>query len=98
MSLTLHAVTGGIRDGRHQNYPTPGIDARPVLTTDAAEEVAARMLRAYHSISYLSLTDQAGGEVRTYRRCDFFYTDSSLREVHHRVANADIAARLAARK
>lgn len=91
--LTLHPITGGIRDGRHQHYPTPNIQARPADSETAAEEAAVRMLRAYGAISYLRLVDGSGAEVREYRRGDFFYSTSPLRDVHHRVVAQDLADR-----
>ncbi|TXS68920.1 hypothetical protein [Streptomyces sp. sk2.1] len=91
--LTLNAITGGIRDGRHQYYPTPNIEARSVDSEVAAEETAVRMFRAYGSISYLRLLDAAGVEVREYRRGHFFQSTSPLRDVAHRVVDEDLAAR-----
>jgi hypothetical protein len=93
--LTLHAVTGGIRDGRHQHYPTPHIQPRSVDTETAAEETAVRLLRAYGAIGYLKLADDSGAEVRVYRRGDFFHSDSPLRDAHHRVVAQDLADRTA---
>lgn len=93
MSLTLHAVTGGIRDGRHQHYPTPNIEARPVDSETSAEEAAVRLLRAYQPISYLRLVDDSGTEVRQYRRGHFFQSTSPLRDAHHRVVDQDLADR-----
>lgn len=97
MPMTLSAITRGIRDGRHQHYPTPHIQPRPVDTETAADECAVRMLRAYHSICYLRLVDSTGTEVREYHRYDFSRSDSPLWEVHCRVVDADIAERMAAR-
>jgi hypothetical protein len=91
--LTLHPVTGGIRNGRHQHYPTPNIEAHPADSETAAEEAAVRMLRAYGAISYLRLTDASGADVREYRRGDFFQSTSPLRDVHHRVVAQDLADR-----
>ncbi len=95
--LSLHPITGGIRDGRHQQYPTPNIPARPVASETEAEESAVRLLRAYGAISYLRLMDDTGAEVREYRRGDFFQTTSPLRDVHHRVVEQNLAARAAAK-
>lgn len=92
--LTLNAITGGIRDGRHQHYPTPNIEVRLVGSETEAEETAVRMLRAYGSISYLRLIDAAGTEVREYRRGHFFHLTSPLRDAHHRVVAQDQAARI----
>lgn len=94
---TLHAITRGILDGRHQHYPTPHIEPRPVDTATAADEAAVRMLRAYHSICYLRLVDGSDAEVREYHRYEFARPDSPLWDVHRRVVEADIAERLAAR-
>ncbi|MFG2359357.1 hypothetical protein [Streptomyces sp. NPDC048521] len=91
--LTLHPITGGIRNGRHQHYPTPNIQPRPTGSQAAAEETAVRLLRAYGSISYLRLVDSTGAEVREYRRGDFFQSTSPLRDVHHRVVDQDLAGR-----
>lgn len=91
--LTLHPITGGIRNGRHEHYPTPNIEARPAGSETAAEEAAVRMLRAYGAISYLRLTDSSGLEVREYRRGDFFQSTSPLRDAHHRVVAQDLADR-----
>jgi len=95
--LTLNAITRGIRDGRHQHYPTPNIDPRPVDTETGAEETAVRLLQAYHSICYLRLVDDSGTEVRKYGRHDFFYAKSPLQDVRRRVVDQDIADRLANR-
>lgn len=95
--LTLHSITRGIRDGRHQHYPTPNIEPRPVDTETAADETAVRMLRAYHSICYMRLVDESDTEVREYHRYEFARPGSSLWDVHCRVVEADIAERLAAR-
>jgi hypothetical protein len=94
---TLHAITRGIRDGRHQHYPPPHIELRPVDTETAADEAAVRMLRAYHSICYLRLVDDSGTEVREYHRYEFSRSDQPLWDVHCRVVEADIAERMAAR-
>ncbi|AKZ60808.1 hypothetical protein SAM23877_p099 (plasmid) [Streptomyces ambofaciens ATCC 23877] len=91
--LTLHPITGGIRDGRHQQYPTPNLPARPVASQAEAEESAVRLFRAYGAISYLRLTDSAGEEVREYRRGDFFQSTSPLRDVHRRVVDQDLGCR-----
>jgi hypothetical protein len=93
--FNLHPITSGIRDGRHQHYPTPNVRPQSAATESAAEETACRMLRAFNSISYLRLTSGDGTEVRVYRRGDFFHRDSPLREVHHRVSGQDLAARMA---
>jgi hypothetical protein len=95
---TLHPITGGIRNGRHQHYPTPNLQSRTTESESVAEEIACRMFLAYHSVSFLRLVDETGEEVRTYRRCDFFQHKSPLREVHHRVALALIDERTAAQK
>lgn len=84
--LTLHPVTGGIRDGRHQQYPTPHIEPCSVESEQAAEEAAVRLLSAYGSISYLTLTGEAGERIREYRRGHFFQTKSPLRDARLRVA------------
>ncbi|MFB6665983.1 hypothetical protein [Streptomyces parvus] len=84
--LTLHPMTGGIRDGRHQQYPTPHIEPRPVESETAAEEAAVRLFSAYGSISYLTLTREDGQQVREYRRGHFFQAKSPLRHARLRVA------------
>lgn len=94
--LTLNAITRGIRDGRHQHYPTPHIEPRPV-GTETADETAVRMLRAYHSISYMRLVDESGAEIREYHRYEFARSGAPLWDVHCRVVDADIAERMAAR-
>ncbi|MFF7837533.1 hypothetical protein ACFZC6_01665 [Streptomyces ossamyceticus] len=94
--LTLNAITRGILDGRHQHYPTPHIDPRPV-DAETADETAVRMLRAYHSISYLRLVDESGAEVREYHRHEFAFSNSPLWDVHCRVVDADIAERMRVR-
>ncbi|GAA3852743.1 hypothetical protein GCM10023084_03700 [Streptomyces lacrimifluminis] len=94
--LTLNPITRGILNGRHQHYPTPNIEPRPV-DTETADETAVRMLRAYHSICYLRLVDESGAEVREYHRYEFSHSGSPLWDVHRRVVDADIAERLAAR-
>ncbi|WP_097865835.1 hypothetical protein [Streptomyces sp. rh34] len=90
--LTLHPMTGGIRDGRHQQYPTPHIEPRPVESESAAEEAAIRLFSAYGSISYLALTDEGGEQVREYRRGHFFQAKSPLRYARLRVAAQDASA------
>lgn len=94
---TLNAITRGILDGHHQHYPTPHIEPRPVDTETAADEAAVRMLRTYHSICYLRLTDDSGVEVREYHRYEFARSGQPLWDVHCRVVDADIAERPAAR-
>lgn len=91
--LTLHPITGGIRDGRHQHYPTPNIQIRPVGSEAAAEEAAVRMFNAYGSISFLRLVDASGVEVRDFRRWHFFQSTSPLRDVRHRVVAQDLTDR-----
>lgn len=93
--LTLHPVTGGIRDGRHQHYPTPNLPPRQAEDEASAQEAACRMLRAYGAVSFLRLVDEAGVQVGELQRGDFFYPRSPLRDVHHRVVQEDLAARLA---
>ncbi|MFH8867152.1 hypothetical protein [Streptomyces griseus] len=87
--LTLHPITGGIRDGRHQQYPTPHIKPRSVETEQAAEEAAVRLLSAYGSISYLTLSGDDGERIREYRRGHFFQAKSPLRDARLRVAAHD---------
>ena len=93
--LTLHPVTSGPRDGRHQNYPTPPLAPRQAEDEASAQEAACRMLRAYGAVSFLRLIDEAGTEVREFRRGDFFQRKSPLREVHRRVVEEDLTAKLA---
>lgn len=90
--LALHPIISGIRDGRHQNYPTPHFESRPVESEQAAEEAAVRLFSAYGSISYLTLTGEDGKQVREYRRGDFFQAKSPLRDVRVRVAAQDAKA------
>lgn len=87
--LALHPITGGIRDGRHEQYPTPHIEPRPVDSEQAAEEAAVRLFSAYGSISYLTLTGEGGEQVREYRRGHFFQAKSPLRDARLRVAAQD---------
>jgi hypothetical protein len=87
--LVLNPITGGIRNGQHQEYPTPGIEPRPVESERAAEEAAVRLLSAYGSISYLILTSEGGKQVRKYRRGHFFQAQSPLRAARYRVAAQD---------
>ncbi|MFJ3141708.1 hypothetical protein ACIPJM_04555 [Streptomyces halstedii] len=87
--LTLHPITGGIRDGRHQQYPTPNIEPRSVESEQAAEEAAVRLFSAYGSISYLTLSGEGGERIREYRRCHFFQFKSPLRDARLRVAAQD---------
>ncbi|WP_399554179.1 hypothetical protein OG582_40340 (plasmid) [Streptomyces anulatus] len=94
--LTLHPMTGGIRDGRHQQYPTPHIEPRPVDSELAAEEAAVRLFSAYGSISYLILIGGDGEQVREYRRGHFFQAKSPLRDARHRVAAQNASATRAA--
>ena len=93
--LTLHPITGGILDGRHQHYPTPNLAPRSAENETSAEEAACRMLRAYGFISFLRLVNEAGAVVREFRRGNFFYSKSPLRNVHHRVVQEDLTSRLA---
>ena len=96
--LTLEPITGGIRDGRHQHYPTPNLKPRTAQDQAQAEEIACRMLLAYQPVSFLRLVNETGDEIRTYRRSDFFQYRSPLRAVHHRVALELIDERIAAQK
>lgn len=89
--LTLEPITRGIRDGRHQHYPTPDLEPREVATEADAEETAVKMLAAYQSISYLQLVDGNGTKVRDYQRSHFFMSDSPLRHVRQRVVDEEIA-------
>lgn len=100
MSLTLHPMTRHWVDGQHRHDPTtPGamLAPRPVADQTEAEETAVRWLQAYGQVSYIRLDDN-GTEVRSYGHHDFFLSTSPLRDVHHRVVEADLADRMAARK
>ena len=88
--LTLHPITSGIRDGRHQHYPTPNLEAGTVSSEAAAEEAAVRMLSAYGAVNFLQLTDVSGAKVRTYYRGDFFQPTSPLRDARLRVHAAAV--------
>jgi len=89
--FTVHAITSGVRDGRHQHYPTPGLAPYDAKDQAAAEEIACTALMKYHPISYLRLVDEAGAEVREYRRGDFFQSRSPLRHVHHAIVDRRMA-------
>jgi hypothetical protein len=89
--LTLHPITSGIRGGRHQDYPTPGLALYEAKDEAAAEEIACTTLMKYHSVSFLRLVDEAGAEVRVYRRGDFFQSRAPLWHVHERIVDRRMA-------
>jgi len=89
--LTVHPITSGIRDGRHQHYPTPGLAPYEAKDETAAQEIACTAFMKYHPISFLRLEDEDGTELRVYRRGDFFQSTSPLRHVHHAIVDRRMA-------